>query len=131
MHGQESSPDFHPGQYNQVGAKTRDVFEKTILDLGLHAKIFDIMGMGIDSIMVIHGGGVYGNKTATIDRWKRQFMEMLSLSETGLCLKTVKKVTVSKTLYLFQHLNILATVHTIIHVLNIIIQQFVKGLLQS
>ena len=67
---------FHPGQYNQVGAKTRDVYEKTILDLGLHAKIFDIMGMGKDSIMVIHGGGVYNDKTATIDRWKRQFLEM-------------------------------------------------------
>jgi len=64
---------FHPGQYNQVGAKTREVYEKTILDLGLHAKIFDIMGMGDDSIMVIHGGGVYGNKGETIDRWKRQF----------------------------------------------------------
>ena len=67
---------FHPGQYNQVGAQSREVYEKTILDLGLHAKIFDIMGMGPNSIMVIHGGGVYKNKGETIDRWKRQFLEM-------------------------------------------------------
>lgn len=67
---------FHPGQYNQIGAKSREVYEKTILDLGLHAKIFDIMGMDANSIMVIHGGGVYGNKGETIDRWKRQFLEM-------------------------------------------------------
>ena len=67
---------FHPGQYNQIGAKSRNVYENTILDLGLHAKIFDIMGMDSNSIMVIHGGGVYNNKGETIDRWKRQFLEM-------------------------------------------------------
>lgn len=67
---------FHPGQYNQIGAPDRDVFESTILDLGIHAKIFDLMDTGKDSVMVIHGGGVYKDKTATIDRWKKQFMEM-------------------------------------------------------
>tara|TARA_B100000401_G_scaffold435863_1_gene378307 strand:- start:1523 stop:2584 length:1062 start_codon:yes stop_codon:yes gene_type:complete len=82
---------FHPGQYNQVGAKTREVYEKTILDLGLHAKIFDIMGQGADSIMVIHGGGVYGNKTETIDRWKRQFMEMPQVIRDRLVFENCEK----------------------------------------
>ena len=34
--------------------------EQTIKDLTYHADVLDIMGMGKDSVMVIHGGGVYG-----------------------------------------------------------------------
>jgi UV DNA damage endonuclease len=67
---------FHPGQYNQVGATNPKVFEKTALDLKLHADILDAIGCDLDSIMVVHGGGVYGNKEATIKRWAKQFFQL-------------------------------------------------------
>jgi len=64
---------FHPGQYNQVGAQTVDVFESTIRDLKHHADIFDAMELDDDSIIIVHGGGTYGNKETTIKRWIEQF----------------------------------------------------------
>ncbi len=67
---------MHPGQYNQVGAKDKKVFDNTIKDLKMHADILDMMGMDKDSVLCVHGGGVYGNIDETIDRWIKQFSEL-------------------------------------------------------
>lgn len=67
---------FHPGQYNVVGTPTRASFEKTILDLKYHADVLDLIDSGKDSVMVVHGGGIYGDKEATKARWCKQFMEL-------------------------------------------------------
>ena len=64
---------FHPGQYNVVGTPNEKAFKHTINDLKYHADVLDIMGMGKDSVMVVHGGGVYGDKEATIKRWCKQY----------------------------------------------------------
>jgi UV DNA damage endonuclease len=64
---------MHPGQYNQVGAKEERVFKNTIKDLKMHADILDAMGMDNDSVICVHGGGVYGDKDQTIKRWIEQY----------------------------------------------------------
>ena len=82
---------MHASQYNQVGAPNRDVFDKTIIDLGLHADILDSIGLGDDSVMIVHGGGVYGNKSKTIDRWMRQFKDLPSNVRNRLVLENCEK----------------------------------------
>lgn len=67
---------MHPGQYNQVGAKTRDVFDQTCLDLEIHSEILDTMGMDDNAILTVHGGGLYGDKESTIRRWIEQFSDL-------------------------------------------------------
>jgi len=67
---------MHPGQFNQVGAKDKNVFRNTIKDLKMHADILDAMGMNNDSVICVHGGGVYGNIKDTTERWIRQFSEL-------------------------------------------------------
>lgn len=69
---------MHPGQYNQIGAFSEDVFEKTVLDLRCHADILDIIEEDLDfeenkGIICIHGGGVYGDKKKTVERWCKNF----------------------------------------------------------
>ena len=54
---------FHPGQFNVLGTTDKAVLEKTRIELEIHARILDMMGMGVDSIMVIHGGGIYMDKS--------------------------------------------------------------------
>ena len=63
----------HPGQYNQIGAKDPNVFQRTIEDLKMHADMLDYMGMDFNAIITIHGGGTYGDKQLTIKRWIEQF----------------------------------------------------------
>ena len=64
---------FHPGQYNVVGTPNKKVFLQTINDLSYHAEVLDLMDMGNDSVMVVHGGGLYGDKEKTMERWCEQY----------------------------------------------------------
>jgi len=67
---------MHPGQYNQVGANTSIVFERTIKDLSHHANILDSMNIGKDGVLIVHGGGTYSDKEATKRRWIEQFSDL-------------------------------------------------------
>ena len=67
---------MHPNHYNQIGTPRNEILQKTILDLGFHADLMDLMGLDHNAVMVVHGGGVYGNKKKTLKRWKSQFWEL-------------------------------------------------------
>ena len=67
---------MHPGQYNQIGTKSKSVFDATIDDLTYHANILDYMELDNNSIICIHGGGVYNDKENTIRRWVEQFDDL-------------------------------------------------------
>ena len=67
---------FHPGQFNQVGSPTASVFEKTARELAYHAEVLDRIGCGPESVMVVHGGGSYGDKEKTKKRWIQQFFKL-------------------------------------------------------
>lgn len=67
---------MHPGQFNQIGTPTSNVYKKTVADLSYHADILDHMGMDLTSILCIHGGGVYGCKETTMRRWVEQFHDL-------------------------------------------------------
>lgn len=67
---------MHPGQFNQVGAKSADVFQHTVDDLSMHADILDYMDIDSNGILCVHGGGVYGDKEASTRRWIEQFGDL-------------------------------------------------------
>ena len=67
---------FHPGQFNQVGTPNATVLASTRKDLHFHALALDLIGAPADSVMVVHGGGTFGNKQATIERWADQFWRL-------------------------------------------------------
>lgn len=67
---------MHPGQWNQIGAYKREVFDQTVKDLEYHCSLLDVMGMDNNSILCIHGGGTYGDKETTMRRWVEQFDDL-------------------------------------------------------
>ena len=60
---------FHPGQYVVLSSPLEKNVKQSIKELDYHAKILELMGCDKNSVMVIHGGGVYGDKEKTIERW--------------------------------------------------------------
>ncbi|KAF8904398.1 UV-endonuclease UvdE-domain-containing protein [Gymnopilus junonius] len=66
----------HPGQYTQLGSPKAAVVEAAVRDLAYHCEMLDLMGLGPDSVMVIHGGGVYGDKPTTLERLKRSIRSL-------------------------------------------------------
>ena len=82
---------FHPGQYNVLGSPTPKAVEHTICDLNYHATVLDLMGMGNDSVMVIHGGGMYGNKVEAMKRWCKNYLSLPSHIKKRLVLENCEK----------------------------------------
>ena len=82
---------FHPGQYNVVGTPNPKVFQKTIEDLKYHADVLDLMGLDNNSLMVVHGGGLYGDKEATKARWCEQYMKLPENVRNRLVLENCEK----------------------------------------
>lgn len=82
---------FHPGQFNQVGAESQEVFEKTVRDLDFHAQVLDRMGLDENSILVVHGGGTYGNKEKTIKRWIEQFKKLPQTVQNRLVIENCER----------------------------------------
>ena len=82
---------FHPGPYNCLGSPYDDVIEHTIRDLKYHADILDIMELDQNSVMVIHGGGIYKNKDKTIDRWCDNYEKMPNNIKKRLVLENCEK----------------------------------------
>ena len=82
---------FHPGQYNVIGTPREEVLENTIRDLTYHTEVLDLMELNQDSVIVIHGGGVYKNKPETIDRWCKQFYKLPENVQKRIVLENCEK----------------------------------------
>ena len=82
---------FHPGQYNVVGTPNLKTFNQTICDLKYHADVLDLMEMDKNSVMVVHGGGLYGNKEETIKRWCKQYKLLPENVKNRLVLENCEK----------------------------------------
>ena len=67
---------MHPGQYNQVGTPNEPVWEATIRDLTYHADLLDAMGLGNESVICVHGGGVFNDLEKTKKRWIERFHQL-------------------------------------------------------
>ena len=98
---------FHPGQYNVVGTPNIDTFNQTCMDLKYHADVLDYMGMDQNSVMVVHGGGVYGDKKKTIERWIKQFHMLPENVKKRLVLENCEKCfSIKDCLYIAEIINI-------------------------
>jgi len=82
---------FHPGQYNVVGSLNEKAFKQTCVDLKYHADVLDLMGLDNNSVMVVHGGGMYGDKELTKDRWCEQYKMLAENVKKRLVLENCEK----------------------------------------
>lgn len=68
----------HPGQFTQLGSPRDSVVRSSVRELEYHAEMLDRMGIDQDGVMIIHGGGVYGDKAAALARMKNVIQYDLS-----------------------------------------------------
>jgi UV DNA damage endonuclease len=60
---------MHPGQYTVLNSPKEDVVERAILDLRYHAKVLSCLKVGCECKIILHVGGVYGDKEQAIERF--------------------------------------------------------------
>jgi len=70
---------MHPGQYTVLNSRDLNVVEKAVKDLNYHAAFLDALGMDNKSKIILHIGGVYGDKENAIKAFTDQYV---SLSQT-------------------------------------------------
>jgi len=66
----------HPGQFTQLGSPRQVVVDNAFRDLKYHCEMIDRMGLNQDSVMIIHGGGVFGDKAGTLERLKENYAKL-------------------------------------------------------
>ncbi|KAF3913668.1 hypothetical protein AA313_de0200130 [Arthrobotrys entomopaga] len=73
---------MHPGQFTQLGSPRKEVVENAIRDLEYHCELLDrlqLIGQADkDAVMIIHMGGIFGDKGATLDRFRDVYTTRLS-----------------------------------------------------
>ena len=82
---------MHPGQYNVLSALKTTTYLQTIKDLTYHCDILDFMGMDKNSVMVIHGGGIYDDLEKTKYRWAYRYYQLEERIRNRLVLENCEK----------------------------------------
>ncbi|KAF4157015.1 hypothetical protein CNMCM6069_006184 [Aspergillus lentulus] len=67
----------HPGQFTQLGSPRLEVIESSIRDLEYHSEMLQLLKLppqqDRDAVMILHMGGVFGDKEATLDRFRENY----------------------------------------------------------
>ncbi|KAJ4286885.1 UV-damage endonuclease [Collariella sp. IMI 366227] len=70
----------HPGQYTQLGSPRQEVIGGAVRDLEYHDEMLSLLKLpeqqNRDAVMILHMGGVYGDKTATLDRFRQNYANL-------------------------------------------------------
>lgn len=60
---------FHPSQYVVLNSESETLTKKSMWDLDSQAEMLDLMECGPEAVLVIHMGGVYGDRESGWRRW--------------------------------------------------------------
>ncbi|KAI1206889.1 UV-endonuclease UvdE [Annulohypoxylon truncatum] len=67
----------HPGQFTQLGSPRKEVVRNAIRDLEYHDEMLTLLRLpeqpNKDAVMILHMGGVFGDKEATLDRFRENY----------------------------------------------------------
>ncbi|KAI9732348.1 MAG: UV-damage endonuclease [Cirrosporium novae-zelandiae] len=70
----------HPGQFTQLGSPRKEVIKNAIRDLEYHAEMLDLLKLpdqqNRDAVMILHMGGTFGDKQATLDRFRVNYKHL-------------------------------------------------------
>lgn len=64
---------MHPGQYTVLNSPKEDVVKRAIEDLEYHNRFLDALQMDKTSKIILHIGGVYGDKKSAIARFEKTY----------------------------------------------------------
>jgi len=63
---------MHPYLYS-LGTPEKDAIREVRRALYFHALLMDSMELDQNSVIIVHGGGIYGNKFTTMQKWVKRF----------------------------------------------------------
>lgn len=67
---------MHPGQYTVLNSPDQDVSQRAAEDLVYHARVLDALGTGPECKIVLHIGGIYGDKERAMQRFAENYTKL-------------------------------------------------------
>ena len=67
---------MHPGQYTVLNSPDRSVADRAKEDLAYHAQVLTLLQLGPEHKIVLHLGGVYGDKRQAVNRFYGRYTEL-------------------------------------------------------
>jgi UV DNA damage endonuclease len=101
----------HPGPFNVLVSPNPTVVQNTIVDLEIHGKVFDMMGLSKTPYnnINIHCNGVYGDKISAMDRFCANFEKLSDSVRKRLTIENDDKASmysVSDLMYIHKKIGI-------------------------
>ncbi len=98
---------MHPGQYTVINSPTPDVVSRAVDDLIYHTKILNALGTDSSSKIILHVGGVYGDKDSAISRFNNTYKNLDSEIKKRLIIENDdKSYTIGDVLKISQAMDI-------------------------
>lgn len=98
---------MHPGQYTILNTPDEEVLYRSMADLRYHCDILNLMGMDQTCKLILHIGGIYGDKTAAMQRFQLSFYQLDEDIRQRLIIENDDRYyTLEDVLYLAEKLNI-------------------------
>ena len=110
---------LHPGQYTVLNSPTEDVVERAIEDLIYHDKILTALGTDKKNKIVLHVGGIYGDKEAALDRFADNFQRLPETVQNRLIIENDDRLyNIEEVLGLANRLQFPAVYDNLHHAIN-------------
>ena len=110
---------LHPGQYTVLNSPTEDVGERAIADLIYHDKILAALGTDTTNKIVLHVGGIYGDKKEAIERFEQNFRRLPEAVQNRLIIENDDRLyNIEEVLELAHRLQIPAVYDNLHHAIN-------------
>ncbi|TNV68471.1 UV DNA damage repair endonuclease UvsE [Trichococcus shcherbakoviae] len=110
---------LHPGQYTVLNSSTEDVVERAITDLLYHDKILTALGTDTTNKIVLHVGGIYGDKEAALERFAKNFQSLPESVQKRLIIENDDRLyNIEDVLKLANRLQIPAVYDNLHHAIN-------------
>jgi len=95
---------FHPGPFNILASTKEKVINSAIVDLSIHGKIMDLMGMPRShwAKINIHIGASYGDRESALTRWVENFQRLPDSVKTRLTVENDDKASLFSTKDLYE-----------------------------
>lgn len=77
----------HPGQYTVINSADADLVARASADLEMDTALLDALGQGPEAAVVVHVGGLYGDRPSALDRWARAYERLSEQARARLALE--------------------------------------------
>ena len=110
---------FHPGQYTVLNSPDENVVARAILDLAYHAKMLEYLGVDNQHKIVLHVGGIYGDKKEALERFEQNFRRLPEAVRNRLIIENDDRLyNIEDVLTLAHRLHVPAVYDNLHHAIN-------------